>query len=310
MSAERTFKGIDDLLNQLPDEKAAAQYWASMRWENGEPICPYCFSKAVYRFSDGIRYKCKEKECKQIFSVRVGTVMEDSKIPIRKWLVAIYLLTESKKGISSVQLAEMVGTSQKSSWFILSRIREMMKDKSPVAMDGIVEADTTFIGGKMKNMHASKRAELPNQRGFAHMIPVFGIIQRGGKVITRVIESESGECVIPIICETVTPKSYIVTDGANAFKKIPKRSYAHRVVHHAKGEYARGCWDSNSIESFWASVKRGYVGIYHFWSRKHLERYMAEYTYRHNLRTAPKNSKFNTALKQSEGRLTWKELTK
>ncbi len=308
MCTERTFKGIDDLLKQLPDEKAAAKYWASLRWENGEPICPYCFSKSICSFSDGIRYKCKEKDCKEIFSVRVETVMEDSKIPIRKWLVAIYFLTESKKGISSVQLAEMVGITQKSAWHMMHRIRETMRQKSSVVLTGIVESDCTFIGGKMKNIHASKRALLPNGAGFTHMTPVFGLIQRGGKVMTRIVQSESGECVVPIILECVTPKSYIVTDGANAFKKIPKKSYSHRAVHHAKGEYVRGCWDSNSIESFWASAKRGYIGIYHLWSDKHLSRYMDEFTYRHNLREAGKNSRFNGVLKNSEGQLTWKQL--
>ena len=308
MCTERTFKGIDDLLKQLPDEKTAAKYWASLRWENGEPIFPYCFSNSICHFSDGIRYKCKEKECKEIFSVRVGTVMEDSKVPIRKWLLAIYLLTESKKGISSIQLAEMIGVTQKTSWFMTHRIRETMKEKSPEILSEIVECDSTFVGGKMKNMHQRKRNELPNKGGFTHMTSVFGMIQRGGKVMTKIVKNESIECVMPIICERVVPNSYIVTDGSLAYKYVSKNEYSHRIVDHGKGEYVRGCWDSNSIESFWATVKRGYVGIYHYWSKQHLHRYMNEYTFRHNLREAGKNAKFNAVIKQSEGQLTWKQL--
>ena len=308
MQATKTFKGITDLLKQIPDEKAAAQYWASLRWENGKAICPYCFSDNVGAFSDGIRYKCREVKCRQKFSIRVGTIMESSRIPILKWIMAIYLLTESRKGISSIQLAEMIGVTQKTAWFLAHRLRASMKEKHSIQLCGIIEADATFFGGKMKNMHASQRAKLANKAGFVHMTPVFGMIQRGGKVVTHVVASESGECVAPLICETVTPQSYLVTDGANAFKALPKGSYTHRVVHHAKGEYARGCWDSNSIESFWAVVKRGYHGIYHHWSVRHLDRYMVEFTYRHNLRENGKNAKFNGIFKQSEGRLTYAQL--
>lgn len=135
------------------------------------------------------------------------------------------------------------------------------------------------------------------------------MIQRGGKVTTQIIKKENIESVMPIINGKIVPKSYVVTDGSLAYKYVGAKDYSHRIVNHDKGEYVRGCWDSNSIESFWATVKRGYVGIYHFWSAKHIHRYMNEYSFRHNLREGDKNSKFNSVLIQSESRLSWKQLT-
>lgn len=303
----KTFKGIPDLLRQLPTEKAACQYWAAMRWPDGV-ICPYCFSKAVYHFTDGKRFKCKETTCKQIFSVRVGSFMENSNIPVRKWILAVYLMNETSKGISSVQLSKMIGVGQKYAWHMGHRIREMMADKNWKPLTGVVEGDTVFIGGKKKNMHASKAAKLPTG-GASHMTAVYGLLQRNGKVIARVIGGESKEFITPMIYQNVKPTAKLMLDTATVYTSIPKGSFKIKQVNHSAGEYVRGKVHTQGIESFWSNIKRGYVGVYHYWSPEHMNRYLNEYAARHNNRQVGTGAKVNTVLKNSEGKLTWKMLT-
>jgi hypothetical protein len=306
-TTDKTFKGLTDLQRQLPSEKAACQYWAAMRWPDGA-ICPYCFSKAVYVFTDGKRFKCKEEHCKQIFSIRVGTCMEGSNVPVRKWVLAVYLMCESSKGISSIQLANLVGVTQKTGWFMSHRIREMMFKNAPEKLAGVVEGDTTFIGGKKKNMHASKAALLPTG-GASHMTPVYGLLQRNGNVIAQVIGSESKEFIAPLIFQHVKPTASLMLDTAKVYTSLPKGAFKIKQVNHSAGEYVRGKVHTQGIESFWSNLKRGYVGVYHYWSPEHLHRYLNEYTARHNNRKAGKGAKTNAVLRNSEGKLTWKMLT-
>lgn len=305
MSAKpRKFVSIIDLLEAFQDERACSQHVAQQRWGDN-PICPYCDHKKVYKFTNGTHYKCAE--CRRMFSVRVGTIFEDSNIPLRKWFVAIYLDTSHKKGISSHQLARDLHVAQKTAWFMLHRIRTAMKDNDPAMLGGIVEGDCTFIGGKRGNMHQSKRATIP-AGGTSHMKPVFGLLQRGGKVIARVVDNENDACLFPIIIGTVIPKSFLVTDGGLAFKRLRRSPFHHRVINHKAGEYVRGAFDTNSIESFWSTIKRGYLGIYHYWSQKHLHRYVAEFVFRFNTREISTQSRFDFLLSNIGGTLPYKTL--
>lgn len=301
MSLPSKFKTLLQLLDYFKDEETCRAYYEKVRWGN-QVTCPYCECTHIYRTNRG--YKCGNKECHKKFSLTVGTIFENTKIPLRTWFAALYLCTTSKKGISSVQLAEQLGITQKSSWFLLSRIRTMLAENSD-KLTGEVEIDETYVGGKDVNKHKSKRS---GQRGMNTKVPIVGCLQRAGIVVLRVIEpgTANGETIKPLVRDMVCTTATIITDGFGAYSGLGKEYEGHEVLAHEKDEYVRGNWHTNSIEGFWSIMKRGIIGIYHCVSAKHMHRYCNEFAYRYNTRDIPAVDRFILSLtKASSVRITY-----
>lgn len=267
-----------DFLKQFPDDISARHHIEQVRW-NGHPNCPKCSSveRIQTRKVEGF-YRCLA--CKFDFTVRTGTIFERSHIPLHKWLYAIYLISTARKGISSVQLAQELGITQKSAWFMLHRIREACskKDDDDDFLGGIIEADEAYIGGKESNKHANKK--LKAGRGTVGKTAVLGMRERGGKVYAKVITSTTAGIIQKEIKTKLKPGSVLCTDEHGAYIGMPE--YEHLVVNHSAKQFVDGMAHTNSIESVWAVLKRGFYGVYHSFSVKHMQRYVDEFMFRLN----------------------------
>ena len=259
------FKNLTQLFDYFKDEATCKAYLEKQRW-GATPACPHCGSIRVYRTNRG--FKCGEKECHKKFSVTVGTVFENSKIPLRTWFAAMYLIASHKKGISSHQLHRDLGITQKTAWFILHRIREVLREKKSPLLTDVVEVDETFVGGKNKNRHADKKVQDSQGRSVKDKIPVVGLIQRGGKIVTQVVSDTKAETLHPIIVNAVKSGSIVITDEWRAYQGMD--GFSHVAMNHSEGEYVRSAFHNNTIEGFWSLLKRGLYGIYHQVSPKHL----------------------------------------
>ena len=297
------FNTLIEMMAAIPDEDAAIAHFTQVRWANGV-FCPYCGSDRVYHFSDNRTHKCGA--CRQRFSIKVGTIFEASKVPLRKWLMAIWLLTSHKKGIASTQLAKDIGVTQKTAWFMLHRLRHAAATKSFNApLDGEVEVDETFVGGKSKNKHADKRTGI---RGTAGKAIVVGALERGGDVVAKVVSNTDAATLQGFVRETVsTDVPLLATDEHAGYTGLGK-DFTHKFVRHSKGEYVSGNVHTNGIEGFWSQLKRQIVGIHHWVSAKHLDRYVGEASWRFNQRKSGEGNRVNNLLDQVGGRLTYKGL--
>jgi transposase-like protein len=267
-----------EFFERFSDEKSAREYLESARWPSGIR-CIHCGHDYVWKIRDGKIYTCKS--CRSQFTIRTGTVMEDSHIPLRKWLYAMYLVSTARKGISSIQLAKEIGVTQKSAWFMLGRIREACQTEGQLS--GTVEADETYIGGKESNRHESKKLKLG--RGTAGKAVVFGARSRDGEARAEVISGTDTETMCKAVNAAVSSGSRLYTDDHAAYKSA--EGYRHESVRHSAKEYVRGDVHTNSIESLWALLKRGHYGVYHQWSDKHLHRYVDEFVFRLNTKNLP-----------------------
>ncbi len=300
-------KQFDTLLQMMaafPDEQTAIDHFTAIRWKNGA-FCPQCGSTRVYHFSDQRTHKCGD--CRKRFSIKVGTIFEDSKIPLRSWMFAIWLITSHKKGIASTQLAKDIGVTQKTAWFMTQRLRHAIRTKSfNRPLNGEVEADETFIGGKEKNKHAVDRKG--GKQGGAGKAIVMGLLERGGELRTGTIPNATKATVQKIVRDHVEPGTALMTDEHVAYSGLSD-TYYHHTVSHSAGEYVRHfTLHSNGIESVWALFKRQIVGTHHYLSPKHLNRYLSEMTWRFNRRAEGEGQRVNSLLEQAAGRLTYKEL--
>lgn len=298
------FNSLFQLMNAIPDEPAAIAHFTAIRWKDGA-FCPHCGSTKIYHFGDKKTHKCGD--CRQRFSIKVGTIFEDSKIPLRKWLMAIWLITSHKKGIASTQLARDIAVTQKTAWFMLHRLRHAATTKSFNApLSGSVEADETFVGGKESNKHASKR--LHKGRGGVGKAIVMGIIERNGELRAGTIENTKAETLQQVVRSHVAPGSNVYTDEAGGYRGL-ERDYHHHTVNHGSGEYVRHYHaHTNTIESVWALLKRQIIGIHHWVSPKHLSRYVDEMSWRYNRRAMAEGGRVNALIANSGGRLTYKAL--
>lgn len=302
------FKTYLELTDYFKDEETCRQYLAEQRW-GSNPTCPFCGTDKAYTTTRG--YKCRNKECYKKFSVTVGTIYENSKVDLRVWFAVISLCTASKKGISSLQVSRQFGITQKSAWFVLHRVREMLREKAPIMLGNIVAVDETYVGGKEANKHKSKRAPKGATKGRAVDIktPVFGIVENKGKVVVKVTNLVSKAKAREFIDENVRTGSIMVTDGfaMYAYLKTSKH-FVHVVVDHSTGEYVKDGFHTNGIENFWSLLKRGIIGIFHQVSPKHLQRYCDEFAARYNTRTVTDFQRFKIAMRNSAGRLTYNRL--
>ena len=303
--AHRQGLSIIELTEMFPDEDSARNWFETIRWPDGQRECPRCESGNTQVVESGkpMPYWCPD--CRSYFSVKVGTIMQSSKLPLRKWVMALYLMSTNLKGVASTKLARDLGITQKSAWFMAQKIRESWKTDGP-PLSGDVEVDETYLGGKSRNMHKSKRPT--NGRGPVNKIAVIGAKERGGKVKARTIARTDASTLKGFVAETVEPGSTVYTDEHRGYLGMVDMD--HQSVKHSAGQYVDGMAHTNGIESFWAMLKRGYVGTYHKMSLKHLGRYVSEFAGRANLREHDTIVQMMILASGMVGkRLPWRELT-
>jgi len=281
------FKTLNEFADYFCDEATCVKHFTATRFANGE-YCPHCGHTEIYTFKDGKRFRCAK--CKQDFTIKTGTVFGESKLPLRKWFMAIYLLSTTSKGMSSVQVAKHVGVTQKTAWFMAHRIREAHQQNKG-QLTGTIEADETFIGGLSKNMHAKQRKAAITGTGGKDKAAVFGMKTRAGEVRAQVVAAQSAAVLHPIIAANVAKGETIYTDQCVAYRGLIE--YKHDFVNHSAKEYVKGDCHTQGIESFWALFKRGYHGVYHQMSKKHLQRYVNEFAFRFNRKASEMQSVFS-----------------
>jgi transposase-like protein len=297
-----------EIIRKLSDPQVAHEFFVSIRWANGA-WCPRmgCGSTDVARIGERNVWRCRE--CKRQFTMKVGTVFEDSPIGFDKWIPAMWMLNGDRNGTSSCELARKIGVTQKSAWFMLHRIRLAQKNETFEMLMGPVEADETYIGGKATSTRTNpETGKLMPTGPQANKSIVAGIMERKGKVRAFVVPDVKKATLAPIIAKNVTPGSTVYTDALGSYNDLSD-DYKHFVINNAL-EYVRGHIHTNGIENFWGGLKRTLKGTYIFTSVQHLDRYLDEQIFRHNNKDENDATRARISLKQTEGkRLTYKALT-
>jgi transposase-like protein len=295
-----------EAIQYFADPLTCIQFFAGLRWDDGAAVCPRCESKRVSFLGTRLMWKCLD--CKKQFSIKVGTIFEDSPIGLDKWLCAMFLIANCKNGVSSYEIARDVHVTQRSAWFMLQRIRHAMHTGTFNKLSGQIEADETFIGGKARNMHSDKRAAKITGRGPKDKTVVAGILERAGNVHAVVVPNRKKSALQSEIREHVLAGSAIFTDALKSYEGLDE--FQHEVVDHAV-EYVRGEVHTNGMENFWSLLKRGLHGTYVSVEPFHLFRYLDEQTFRFNKRHTTDADRFVQLCSSVTGkRLTWDQLTK
>jgi hypothetical protein len=300
----KQFNNINEVITYFASDDKCRETLEKMRWPDGNIICPICGTGRAYRNSDCKTYKCKSRTCMSRFSVTVGTMMEGSKLPLAKWFTALYLITAHKKGISSCQLARDLGIGQKAAWFVLHRCRAMLQ-QTGFLLEGRVEIDECYVGGKWANMSKKKRAIMADS-GKDNKTPVMGMVERDGLAKMTLIGKNTFK---DMVRQNVDTDAYINTDEHLGYWGLNKEFADHSMVNHSRGEYRVEDVHTNTVEGMFGLFKRMVFGIYHQISPKHLQSYCDEMIYRYNTRKVKDIERFMQTLKQTEGRLTYKQLT-
>jgi transposase-like protein len=304
-------RSLQEAILYFSDLNNCIDYLALRRWPDGKVVCPICGSDSVSAFNPKRKtWKCSSHHPKREFSVKVGTIYEDSPISLDKWLTATWMLTNCKNGISSYEIAKDVRVSQKSAWFMLHRIRLAMQDEFfGSKLGGEVEVDETFIGGKARNMHLSERKRRITGTGGKDKVMVFGMLERGGRVRAKVMEDRKRETLHPGIRQNVQAGTALYSDEWVAYNGL-QGEYAHQVINHAM-QYVDGRVHTNGMENFWSLLKRGIAGTYVSVEPFHLFRYLDEQMFRYNNRKDLDDAgRFDLAVRQIVGkRITFAQLT-
>lgn len=307
----QSFKTLPQLFAAFPTEQSAIDHLTAIRFGNGL-FCALCGcadeGKVKRMASAGIltnQYKCYA--CRGKFTVKVGTIFQDTKLPLRTWFAAIWMITNHPKGIASTTLATDLGITQKSAWFVLHRLRHAARtDSFNAPLSGEVEVDETAVGGLEKNKHNSKKKHLG--RGLIGKTVVMGLVQRSGQIRAGVIDNVKAETLHAVIQNNVEAGASVYTDEHRGYRGLNAR-YDHQTVNHGAGEYVSGKATTNAVESLWALFKRQYHGTHHFISPKHMDAYLNEMTFRLNRRELDKGQRHQALLSQIEGPMPWKVLT-
>jgi len=293
-----SFKGFSSFMETFYDDISCRKFLEYLLWE-GKPTCPYCdYNEKIYAFKNHKTFKCAE--CKRNFTVTVGTIFHSTNIPIRKWFIAMYLISANKTGISSHQIAKHIEITQANAWRMLHKIRKVMtcSEHFKGMLEGVIEADETYVGGKNKNRHWDKKFKYSQGRSTVDKTPVFGILQRGGKVIVWTLDSLNGRNMRKLILLNVKRGSIICTDEYKVYKGLDK-FFEHGVIDHGKKQYKNGNYHTNNIEGFWNFIKREIMGTYRSVDKSYLNRYAREAAYRYNTRKMSDAERFVSLLKES-----------
>lgn len=296
---------LDQIMQHFSTDEKAREYLESVRWPNG-PVCPHCGNADRARIYDiapqperKIRPGLREcAKCGQQFTVTIGTIFEDSHIPLRKWLVAWYLLCSSKKGIPALQIQRILGLgSYRSAWFMMHRIRYALRD--PAFSDklgeggGMVEADETYIGGKVRGMGRAYKG---------NKTPVVGLVERGGRVRSQMVKKVTGKTLAHVLAEHVDSSAHLMTDDLPAYRKPGKSFASHSALNHSEGEYVRGHAHTNSVEGYFSLFKRGVFGVFHHIGHQYINQYLGEFDFRYNTREITDGQRTIEGLRKSHGK--------
>jgi len=301
------FDNLVQLFQAFPTEQAAIDHLTSIRWARGKfcPLCGNADEKRIGTLVGTNTHKCYA--CRKRFSIKVGTIFQDTKLPLRTWYAAIWMITNHPKGIASTTLARDLGITQKTAWFVLHRLRHAARtDSFNGPLSGSVEVDETFVGGRESNKHKSKK--LNQGRGIVGKTVVLGMVQRNGEIRAGVVPDTRRATLQGVVREHVEKGANLYTDEHSSYRGL-NDEYAHHTNHHMSGRYViDGHNHTNTIESVWALLKRQIIGVHHWISPKHLDRYVGEMTYRLNNRELSVGGIVNDLLRRSEGPLPYKVL--
>src|SRR5438128_6164404 len=307
--ASKSPKTLQEAVLYFADPTNCLNYLASKRWADGVVICPTCGGIKVSFLKNQLRWQCSARHPKRQFSVKVGTIFEDSPLGLDKWLPVVWLIVNAKNGISSWEIHRAIEVTQKTAWFMLHRVRLAMQGKDGGKLGGTVEVDETFIGGKARNMHKAERARKINGRGPEGKAIVAAVLERGGKVRAQVVEDRRKPALQALVRDNVEAGSNLYSDDLRSYDDLDK-DFVRGVVNHAV-EYVNGQIHTNGLENFWSLLKRGLKGTYVSVEPFHLFRYVDEQAFRYNNRKDMNDAdRFITVMQQIIGRrLTYKELT-
>lgn len=298
------FNSLLDVIKTFDTEQKCIDHLTVLRWD-GNIVSPFDAESKVY-VCKGNKYKCKNTG--KYFNVKTNTLFDNTKIKLQKWFLAIYLVTSHKKGISSVQLGKDIGVTQKSAWFMLQRIRACFGGNDNEKLEGQVQVDETYVGGKISNMHQNSPIRKNSKNaGYEHKTPVLGMIT-DKKVIAKQINKSNIESIVPLIEKHIDKESILVTDNFGPYKTIGKEYKAHKIVRHGLGQYVFNGFHTNSIEGFWSHFKRSVIGIYHHVTPKHIQKYIDETSFRYNTRELNEAQRMNVLFANIENRTTYKNL--
>ena len=303
MKNTRAINSIIELIQKFPTEEECYALLEKLRW-NGNVVSPFDSTSQVYKCK-GHRYRCKKTG--KYFNVRTNTLFEASNIKLQKWFLAIWLITSHKKGISSLQLSKDINVTQKTAWFMLQRIRKCFGIENNHILDNEVEIDETYVGGKNKNRHAHKKVKNSQGRSMKDKVAVIGMVERGGKLVARIVEDVQAETLTKEVLKNVRKSANVYTDEWLGYRNLSVY-YNHSIVKHSEKEFVNGASYTNNIECFWGILKRGVLCIYHFASKKHLQNYLDEFVFRYNTRYMDEQGKFETLLSHMTVRTRYKEL--